>query len=457
MGWGNAGWYSRPSRAAVEAEGYGALVNSPPASVPSASSGPVFIRMFRRVGFTWDPQNQEKHSQEMLMAVALLASVAAVLVWAPAYILFNEWLSATIPVGYAVFTLGSLWLQRSFNSYRVWRTFQFTLTIALPSLLMLSLGGFVQGSAVILWAVLTPMGALVFGSRREAVSWFAAFGGVLILAGLLDPVVRSPNNIPEAVQIFFFVANLGVVSAIGIWLLWHYVEQQRRTLGLLEAEQEKSEMLLLNVLPEGTVGQLKDGVEIIADYYPSVSVLFADVVGFTVMSSGASPEKMVGVLNKIFSRFDELAAEYGVEKIRTIGDGYMAICGAPVERADHAERLAQMALDMAASEMPEVDGQRCELRIGINSGDVVAGVVGNTKFHYDVWGDAVNVAARMESQGVPGRIQVGPGAYALIKDHFVCEPRGAQEIKGKGLMETWFLERRSANTTSTVTVSAEPR
>jgi guanylate cyclase len=384
----------------------------------------------------------------MFMAVTLFVSLAAVLVWVPIYLFFDEWIPAAIPGGYAIFALVSLRIHRSFPNYQVWRSVQFALMISLPLLMMLSLGGFVEGSAGVLWSLLTPLGALVFGTRREAIRWSAAFGGVLVAAGLLESVVRAPNNLPQGVQNFFFVGNLGVISAIAIWLLRHYVEQQRLTLGLLADEREKSEMLLLNVLPEGTVGQLKEGVDVIADYYPSVSILFADVVGFTVMSAGASPEKMVGVLNEIFSRFDELSAKYGVEKIRTIGDGYMAICGAPVERSDHAERLAQMALDMAASEMPHVDGQPCELRIGINSGEAVAGVVGTTKFHYDVWGDAVNVAARMESQGVPGRIQIGPGAYALLKDSFACEPRGAQEIKGKGLMETWFLKGENVTATT---------
>ena len=168
------------------------------------------------------------------------------------------------------------------------------------------------------------------------------------------------------------------------------------------------------------------------------------LAGFTAMSSEGGPEKMVGVLNTIFSHFDRLAEEYGVEKIRTIGDGYMAVCGAPLEHSDHAHRVTDMALDMLAFDMPTVDGQRCRVRIGINSGDVIGGVIVTTKFHYDVWGDAVNVAARMESQGVPGRIQVGINTYDLIKDDFVCELRGEQDIKGKDLMRTWFVESRSS-------------
>jgi len=376
------------------------------------------------------------------MAVAL-AGGAASLIWVPVYAGFGEYRAAAIPGSYAVFTVLSLRLYRLYPHYRPWRSAQFALFMVLPAALMLTLGGFVEGSAVIIWSMLTPMGVLVWGTRREAAWWFLAFVGVLVIAGLLETTVSSPSNLPGAVQTAYFVGNLGVVSGIAFALLRHHVNQQRLTLALLDIEREKSESLLLNVLPEETAARLKGGAETIADYYPSASILFADVVGFTVMSSSGGPEKMVAVLNTIFSEFDRLAEEYGVEKIRTIGDGYLAVCGAPIERADHAHRLADMALDMLAYDMPEVDGQRCRVRIGLNSGEVIGGIIGTTKFHYDVWGDAVNVAARMESQGVPGSIQIALNTYELVKDDFTCRQRGRLDIKGKGLMPTWFLEFRN--------------
>lgn len=388
---------------------------------------------------TWTPDDEAEHKREMLMSVSLATAVAA-LVWAVVYAAYGEMVAAAIPGGYGVVTLVTMALYRVWKNYQAWRWLQFAMFILLPTALMLALGGYVEGSAVIVWGSLPAISALVWGTKREAVWWFLAFAGILVFAALFESTVRSPNKLPDVVKTLFFVMNLGVVSLISFMILRHYVNLQRVTLALLDVERDKSESLLLNVLPEEVAGRLKAGHEVIADYYPSVSILFADVVGFTVLSSGGGPEKMVGVLNDIFSYFDELAVKYGVEKIRTIGDGYMAVAGAPVQRPDHARRIADMALEMLAYDMPEVDGQRCELRIGINSGDVIAGVVGTTKFHYDVWGDAVNVAARMESQGVPGKIQVGPGAYELLKDDYACPLRGEVEIKGKGLMQTWWLE-----------------
>jgi guanylate cyclase len=176
-----------------------------------------------------------------------------------------------------------------------------------------------------------------------------------------------------------------------------------------------------------------------------VSVLFADVVDFTKMSERLAPQAMIALLNEIFSYFDELAAKYEVEKIRTIGDNYMVASGAPRRRSDHAHALVAMAL-----EMNEYLGRRgssrtqdLRFRIGINSGPAMAEVIGHHKFHYDLWGDAVNVASRMESHGLPGRIQVGPDTFELIKDDFECEPRGLVEIKGKGMMETFWVSGRS--------------
>jgi len=387
---------------------------------------------------TWTPEDRENHQREMLMAVALTTSFVA-LSFGPIYAFYGEYVAAAIPSSYGVVTLATMAIYRVYPKYQIWRWMQRVMFTTHPPILMMALGGYVEGSAVIIWSVLPPMGALVYGPRRESMIWFISFVGVLVVAGALESTIRSPSNLPDAVQIGFFIVNLTVVPGIAFLLLRHFVTLQQTTLALLDIEREKSESLLLNVLPADVSGRLKAGQETIADYYPSVSILFADVVGFTVMSSGEGPEKMVGVLNDIFSHFDRLAEKYGVEKIRTIGDGYMAICGAPVERDDHAQRLAKMALEMPEYVPPEVDGERCQIRIGINTGDVIAGVVGTTKFHYDVWGDAVNIAARMESQGEPGKIQVGPGAYALLKDSFTCELRGEQEIKGKGLMATWWL------------------
>ncbi len=205
--------------------------------------------------------------------------------------------------------------------------------------------------------------------------------------------------------------------------------------------QQKSETLLLNILPKEIAAILKNESRTIADHYNEASVLFADMVGFTPLSAELPPVEMVELLNEVFSFFDSLLDKYGLEKIRTIGDSYMVASGVPRGRPDHAQALARMALDMRdyISTYTFRDGHRVSFRIGINSGSMIAGVIGRRKFVYDVWGDAVNIASRMESHGQGGAVQITQATYELIKDEFVCEPRGTVNVKGKGEMDVWLV------------------
>jgi class 3 adenylate cyclase len=209
----------------------------------------------------------------------------------------------------------------------------------------------------------------------------------------------------------------------------------------LEAERAESERLLLNILPEPIAQRLKTEPGVIADRFDAASVMFADIVGFTPLSEMLTAEEMVEWLNEVYSAFDEFVQARGVEKIRTIGDGYMVAAGVPFRRDDHAGALTRLALDFAEyfKALPPVRGHVPNFRIGINSGSMVGGVIGTHKFQYDLWGDVVNTAARMESHGVPGRIQITAETHDLIKNQFVCEARGPIDIKGKGKLETWFV------------------
>ncbi len=212
----------------------------------------------------------------------------------------------------------------------------------------------------------------------------------------------------------------------------------------LRYQQEQSEQLLLNILPEPIAEQLKGYPSIIAESYDAVSVLFADIVGFTEFSARTSPKELIKILNLIFSKFDQLAEQHGLEKIKTIGDAYMVVAGLPMPRSDHAKAIAEMALDMQGEmvRVSEETGEAFRLRIGINSGPVVAGVIGIKKFFYDLWGDTVNVASRMESQGVDGAIQVTSATYELLRDKYLFESRGVISVKGKGDMTTYLLTGR---------------
>ena len=225
----------------------------------------------------------------------------------------------------------------------------------------------------------------------------------------------------------------------------HLRDREREMVEALRIEKERSEQLLLNILPKAIVTRLNSGETVIADQLSNVTILFADLVAFTKLSSRLSAGDLVRLLNGLFSEFDRLALDLGVEKIKTIGDSYMVAGGLPEPRADHAHAVADMALAMIAT----VERMNCELpialqmRIGIHSGDVVAGVIGTHKFVYDIWGDAVNIASRMESHSLPNRIQISAATHQHLQEHFRLEPHGSVDIKGKGPMETYFLLARA--------------
>jgi PAS domain S-box-containing protein len=234
------------------------------------------------------------------------------------------------------------------------------------------------------------------------------------------------------------ISPLSVETAI---LVARDISDRKKAEEALRLEQQKSEQLLLNILPEPIANQLKQNQGAIAQQFNEVTIMFADIVGFTPLSARLKPIELVNLLNEIFSTFDELAQQLRLEKIKTIGDAYMVAAGLPIPRPDHADAIAQMALAMqAAVERFRVEqGENLQIRIGINTGVVVAGVIGRRKFIYDLWGDAVNVASRMESSGQPGSIQVTTATYERLKHQYVFEKRGAIEVKGKGIMETYWL------------------
>jgi adenylate cyclase len=232
-----------------------------------------------------------------------------------------------------------------------------------------------------------------------------------------------------------------IICCFSVYLYEKLRKKEFRATQELKIAQQQSEKLLLNILPEMIVAQLKEEPTTIADIFQEVSVLFADIVGFTELSTRVSPPKLVELLNEIFCLFDELAERHGVEKIKTIGDAYMAVAGLPNHRGDHAIAIANMALDMqkAVAEFNAVKNQTFCIRIGISTGPVVAGVIGLKKFAYDLWGDTVNTASRMESHGIAGSIQVCQASYELLKDKYILEKRGLIQVKGKGEMMTYLL------------------
>lgn len=400
----------------------------------------AYLELFRHVGERSD-DSEEVHLQKALMMSASPVLILAAVVWAVVYFAFGEPVAAAIPAGYAALSFLSALIFARRPNYPVFRFTQLLFILLLPFLLQIALGGFVNSSAVVLWSLICPMGALIFAGPRHAVRWFILYLGAVAASGLLQAYVRTTNNLSPTLIIAFFVLNVGVVSGIVFALLVFFIDQKDVAYKLLGAEQKKSEDLLLNILPKETAEKLKNQGGTIADHYEQVSVLFADLVNFTPLSAEVSPNEMVGLLNEIFSHFDSLVDIYGVEKIETVGDEYMAACGVPRVNPKHARAIARLALEMCAymETFPPHFGRRLELRIGIHSGPIVAGVIGRKKFAFELFGDTVNTANRMQSHGVPGKIQITDTTYRLLQDEFVCEPRGQVTVKGKGEMETWFL------------------
>ena len=399
------------------------------------------VDAFERIGrLGSDPADSDdvRRKKRYLVGSAVLVFMPAGLIWSFIYFAFGEPVAGSIPLGYSVFSAVSVAAFARTRSFSAFRTLQLILILLLPFLLQVTLGGFVPASAVVLWSLLCPFGALVFHDVRNATRWFALFVVLVALSPFLG--TRLDNGLPLWLVTLFFVLNISTVSSIVFMLLATFVHQLGR-------ERARSETLLLNVLPKTIADRLKDSPGVIADAYDAATILFADVVNSTPLTRDLAPREMVSLLDGYVTHFDELALRHGLEKIRTIGDNWMGVAGVPQALDDHAQRAALMALDMLdyVRERQRANVRGLEFRIGLNSGPVIGGVIGRSKFVFDIWGDPVNLASRMESTGVPGRIQIGPDTKALLDDEFVLEPRGMVEVKGRGPMETWFLvSRRTA-------------
>ncbi|MEH2077857.1 MAG: adenylate/guanylate cyclase domain-containing protein [Nostoc sp.] len=262
----------------------------------------------------------------------------------------------------------------------------------------------------------------------------------LTLYLLYNPTLKNPSAFYAEQGLYFFWTC--VICVFSVYLYERLRKKEFYARKAMELAQQKSERLLLNILPEMIAEQLKQQPTTIADSFLEVTVLFADIVGFTELSTRTSPAELVELLNTIFCLFDQLAERHGVEKIKTIGDAYMAVAGLPNKSNDHAPTIANMALDMqiAIATFNAENNQLFSIRIGISTGPVVAGVIGLKKFAYDLWGDTVNTASRMESHGIAGSIQVCEATYQLLKDRYLLEKRGLIQVKGKGEMMTYILK-----------------
>ena len=400
----------------------------------------AFLQGLIQLGARAQDTDEIRIRKRYLLLLTFLIMPAG-LIWGAIYWISGEPYAALVPWTYVLLSTLSICIFAVTGSFPFFRLAELGLILVAPFLLGLILNGFVNSSAVVLWSLLAPVGALIFYGPKQAMYWFIAYLILVFASGVTQLNVRVDNNLPVFLRLAFFLLNIGAISVVAFMLLLFFIRERNIALAQVRVERDKSEKLLLNILPKEIAPRLKDNHSTIADSYDCASILFADIVNFTPWSAELPPDEMVEMLNEIFSYFDSLLDRYGVEKIRTIGDNYMCAAGVPTPRPDHAETLARMALEMRAyiRSRPPRNGKQLNFRIGINSGPLVAGVIGTKKFVYDLWGDPVNVAARMESYSLPGKIQIGSATYQLIRDEFICELRGILEVKGKGKMATWFL------------------
>ena len=392
-------------------------------------------------------------SDELRLQKSLLIFATGLISFASMFWLLIYWqlgpqFSSTIPFAFQLLLVGNLAVYlrtRNFNSFRV---IQISLFLFVPFVAQWSMGNFVTASGISLWALLAPIGAVLFIGAREALAWFIAYLFLTALSGffdyaLADAVSTNAFKVPLRTSVIFFALNFAAVSTI-VFLLLRYasIEKTRAQARLesahrdLQAEQDRSERLLLNILPGPIAERLKNQDQTIADGFADVSVMFVDIVNFTRIAEGLNPQQVFAMLNRVFSSFDELAERFGLEKIKTIGDAYMVAGGLNNNRDDYSDALVDLALEMRDLLQRDfaIGDMHLEVRIGIGTGPVVAGVVGKKKFIYDLWGDTVNIASRITGEGVPGMIQVDETTFRRLRSRFDFHEPQTIYLKGKGNM-----------------------
>jgi guanylate cyclase len=401
------------------------------------------VERLAEIGARQDRSQDERLRQGMLILASVLIAVIS-FIWVGTYLAYGHPRSAAIPAAYQVITVVGLLVLSRTGNFAVFRTTQLVAFLVLPALLQASLGGFVASSGMVLWAIFVPLAALALLGVRRSVGWLVAFFVAVVTLALLDPrLSEHPAVLPTGFVVVFFVLNVMGVTISAYAMLGYFVEQRERARIALEAEQARSERLLLNVLPAPIAERLKRDTGVIAEHYDAVTVLFADLVGFTERTQVMPADALVALLDRIFSAFDREADLQAVEKIKTIGDAYMVAGGLPERRPDHVEAVARVAIAMREEIAAIAREPGCEwlaVRIGVDTGPAVAGVIGRRKFIYDLWGDTVNTASRMESHGLPGEIHVTERVAAALGPEFALRPRGTILVKSKGPMSTFLLD-----------------
>lgn len=410
-----------------------------------------------------DDSEHEKLKKSLAIFACGLMGFGSML-WLAIYQAMGIKFSSTVPLAYVTVSAVSFGIYVWNRNFGMFRTVQASLFLFVPFVMQWSIGSYVSSSGVMLWALLAPVGIMIFQGARQSLPWFFAYLVMTATSGFFDYYLGTGAQSGVSMQSIavFFTLNFVAISVI-VFLLISYFVGQRDVLeaelakqnNLLKWEQERSERLLLNILPGPIAERLKDRQSVIADGFADVTVMFADIVDFTHLSGKMSPRFLVAMLNQLFSHFDTLAEKYGVEKIKTIGDAYMVAAGLDSHyravkkgepELDYSDSVVSMAIEMrdyvASLTSERVAG--LQIHVGISSGPVVAGVIGTKKFIYDLWGDTVNLASRVTDVARAGVILVDVATHMRLRNLYDFEGPFTFNLKGKGDIEAYVVLNRKA-------------
>ncbi|MEO7726191.1 MAG: adenylate/guanylate cyclase domain-containing protein [Burkholderiales bacterium] len=410
----------------------------------------LLTSLSNRVIASSDTDEQKLQKTLLIFACGLMGFAA--MLWLVIYHAMGIKYSATVPLIYLAVSASTLAIYLWNLNFDFFRFAQTSLYLFVPFIMQWSIGSYVTSSGVMLWALLAPIGVMVFQGPKESVPWFFAYLVMTAVSGFFDYYLaygtEKTTGMPLQTIAVFFVLNFAAMSTIVYLLVVYFVRQKDRLKealdrqhSLLQAEQDRSERLLLNVLPGHIAERLKRDPSVIADGLADCTVMFADLTDFTRLSEELPPRDMVAMLNDVFSWFDGLAETYDLEKIKTIGDAYMVAGGLLDHDAKYTEAIANMALNVRdkISDLRTRTGEPLGIHIGIGSGPVVAGVIGVKKFIYDLWGNAVNVAARLTSEATTGGILVDATTYRRLRGTYQFEGPEPLTVKGQRQLTAYRL------------------
>ncbi len=376
-----------------------------------------------------------------LVIIALIMSLGGLLWGALIWALGATW-QTLIPFGYVAATALNLGLLRRHRQFGFTRAAQLGMSLALPFALQWALGGFEASGVMMLWSMLALVGALTVQNARSTLVWLVAFLGWTVLSVLIDPLVhRHVIAVTDRQQVYSLALNICVITSIVFGLMAYFVRSVERLSAALTVSNENNQALVHRMLPVPIAERLRGGADIIADHLDATTVVFCDIVGFTRWAQEAPPIEVVDTLRRLFSAYDAATRAHGLEKIKTIGDAYMAASGVPVPQPDHLERAMALAADLVriAATVQTPAGQPLAVRVGLGTGPVVAGVIGQDKVLYDIWGPTVNLAARLEASGEAGCVHVDAATRARLGPSVAAEERPPLTLKGLGEVRTYLI------------------